>query len=131
MGVVRTPDARARRRGGLLLWFTAFGGAAAWSAHALAAWSIDELTCATGRRDIAGVPLGIALVCATVAPAAVTVVALALAWRAWRRTSAGARSGDRGVERAQMVALIGLWSNALFLTIILLGAAAVMVFPPC
>jgi hypothetical protein len=123
---------RVGRLGGRLLWFAAFGGAVAWAVHLMAAWSIDELTCAAGARDVSGVPLRAVITIAVAIPAAVAAIALALSWRAWRRTAAAVtRGADRAVGRAGLIALVGLWANLLFLAIIVLGGAAILVFPPC
>jgi hypothetical protein len=124
-----TVPASARRAGGLLVWFAALGGAAAWSAHLIIAWGIDELACASGNRDVAGLPLTAVMVTTVVVPAAVAAAALLASWVAWRRIT----SVDDGapVQRTRLVALVGLCANLLFLAIILAGGAAVLVFAPC
>jgi hypothetical protein len=72
------------------------------------------------------------LVLTVAVPAAVTVAALLVSWLAWRRTSAATARGDEpGMGRARIVALIGLGSNLLFLSIIAAGGAALLVLPPC
>jgi hypothetical protein len=132
MAAARTSEAGGGRLGGLLLWFAVLGGAVAWAVHLLAAWSIDELTCAAGSGAVSGVPLRVAVSLAAGIPAAVAVAALMLSWRAWRRTAAATEQGvDRAMGRAKMLALVGLWSNLFFLAIIVLGGAAILVFPPC
>jgi hypothetical protein len=132
MAAASTSPTRAGRLGGLLLWFAVLGGAVAWAVHLLAAWSIDELACAAGSRDVSGVPLHVAVSLAAGIPAIVALAALALSWRAWRRTAAATGPGADGpIGRARMVAVVGLWSNLLFLAIIALGGAAILVFPPC
>lgn len=128
-----------RTLGGLLMWFAALGGALAWTVHLLAAWSIAELTCAAGNRQVSGVPLETVLALTVVIPAAVALVAWLVSCRAWRRVSA--RAGENSAraaeddaprwERAQLVAMVGLWSNPLFLAIIVAGGASILVFAPC
>ena len=121
---------RARRTGGLLLWFGALGGAVAWAIHLLAAWSISELTCAAGSSAVAGLPLQVVVGITVVIPAVVTAAALAASWRTWRATATTA-TGDRPVARSRLIGVVGVWSNLLFLAIIVLGGIAVLVFPPC
>lgn len=142
----RLPGRRAGLIGGLLLWFGVLGGALAWTVHLLAAWSIGELVCAAGSAEVAGVPLRYVIGLTVLIPAAAAVAALAVTWLAWRRTEPG-RAGrwrtapdagppsagtvDHALGRARMLALVGLASNLLFLTIIVLGGVATLVFPPC
>lgn len=124
---------RRHHIGGLLLWFATLGGAVAWSVHLLLAWGIDELACASGHRDIAGVPLAKVLAAVVIVPAAVAVAAIGVAWVAWRRLSrtTAEEDGNRSLGRARMMAVIGLSANLLFFAIIVFGGAALMVFPPC
>jgi len=127
------PDSRTRLAGGLLLWYGVLGGAVAWAAHLLAAWSLDELACARGSASIAALPLWQALGLAVVIPGLVTVGALLVAVLAWRRTAAAQASGTTGraYDRSRMLAVLGVWANLMFLAIIVLGGIAVLVFPPC
>lgn len=133
----RLPGRRAGLIGGLLLWFGVLGGALAWTVHLLAGWSIEELACAAGSSEVAGLSLRYAIGLTVLIPAAATMAALAVAWLAWRRTGsqdAGPqRAGAVGhaLGRARMLALVGLASNLLFLIIIVLGGVAILVFPPC
>ncbi|MCU7730293.1 hypothetical protein ODJ79_41805 [Actinoplanes sp. KI2] len=121
-----------RRLGGLLMWFGALGGAVSWAVHLFVAWGSDELTCQTGRTSIQGIPLRAVIGAGVVLPALVTLAALAVAWRAWRQANAARRSADDPrMERAGMVALVGLCANALFFSIIVAGGAAVLVLSPC
>ncbi|MEU4481204.1 hypothetical protein AB0F68_24575 [Micromonospora sp. NPDC023966] len=127
------PGPHTRLAGGLLLWYGVLGGALAWSAHLLIAWPLDELTCAAGRERVAGVPLWLAVWLAVVIPGLVTVGSLLVATLVWRRTARASSAGaeDRAVDRSRMLAMVGVWANLLFLTIIVLGGIAVLVFPPC
>src|SRR4051812_41638043 len=103
------PTERAHRIGGLLMWFAVLGGAVAWAVHLIVAWGVDELTCESGHTSLAGIPVRGVVGAGVVIPALVTLAALALAWRAWRRASAAKRSDDDPhMERAGMLALIGL-----------------------
>ncbi|GAB1692893.1 hypothetical protein KRM28CT15_46960 [Krasilnikovia sp. M28-CT-15] len=118
--------------GGLLMWFAVLGGALSWAVHLFVAWGADELTCRSGRTSIEGLPLRVVIGAGVVLPALVTLAALVLAGRAWRQTRAAQRSrDDPRLERAGMMALIGLCANALFLSIIVAGGAAVLVLAPC
>jgi hypothetical protein len=128
-----TPSPQARRVGAPLMWFAVLGGAIAWSAHALSAWSINELACAAGGRHVvAGVSLTAALAVTVVVPGAAALAALLASWIAWRRTSAAAAHRDgAGIGRAAMLALLGFGANLLFVAIIAAGGAALLVFPPC
>ena len=123
---------RATLLGGILLWFAVLGGAISWTVHAIAAWSIDELACAAGRDELAGVPLIAAVGLAVAIPAVGAAAALAVSWLAWQRTRPDGPAGaDRSVDRAHLLAIIGLWLNLLSLTIIILGGVATLVLPPC
>ncbi|MBM0256540.1 hypothetical protein [Micromonospora sp. 4G55] len=126
------PGPRARLTGGLLLWYGVLGGAVAWAVHVLVAWGLDELACAAGSERVSAVPLG--------PPSG---------WRwssrpwpppaRWRspRWCGGApparsqRAPRTGLARSRMLAVVGIWLNLLFLTIIVLGGVAVLVLPPC
>jgi hypothetical protein len=126
-----TTERRGHQLGGLLMWFAVLGGAVSWAAHLFVTWGADELTCGAGNRSIEGIPLRGVVGAGVVLPALVTVAALVVAWRAWRRTDRARQGDDPGMERAGMLALIGLCANALFLAIILAGGAAVLVLQPC
>ncbi|GAA2706352.1 hypothetical protein ACFY2R_27670 [Micromonospora olivasterospora] len=126
------PGPHARLAGGLLLWYGVLGGAVAWSVHALAAWSLSELACASGSERVAAVPLWEAVGLAVVIPGLAAVGSLLVAVLAWRRTTrARPAGGDSALGRSRMLAAVGIWSNLLFLTIIALGGVAVLVLPPC
>ena len=114
------PDSRARLAGGLLLWYGVLGGAVAWAVHLLVAWPLDELTCAAGSEKISAVPLWQAVGLAVVIPGLVTAGSLAVAALAWRRTARAQSAGahDPAFGRSRMLAVVGIWANLLFLTII-------------
>jgi hypothetical protein len=127
-----TTSERAHKAGGWLMWFAVLGGALAWAVHLIIAWGTDELACGGGHTSVAGIPVRVFVGAGVVLPALVTVASLLVAWRAWRRASAAKRGDDDPhMERAGMIALIGLCANLLFLSIILAGGAAVLVFAPC
>ncbi|MFG1779493.1 hypothetical protein ACGFIR_24935 [Micromonospora sp. NPDC049051] len=126
------PGPRARLAGGLLFWYAVLGGAIAWAVHLLAAWSVDELACAGGREQIGALPLRAVIAVAIVLPALATVGALLAAALVWRRTTHPPNGLDeRPVGRGRMAAVVAIWSNLLFLTIIVLGGIALLVLPPC
>ncbi|MEU5942991.1 hypothetical protein ABZ807_28350 [Micromonospora sp. NPDC047548] len=125
------PGPRARLTGGLLLWYAVLGGALAWAVHLFGAWGVDELTCAGGSERVGAVSLRLVVALAVVLPALATVGALLAAALVWRRTSPPQPGEDRSLGRSRMLAVLGIWSNLLFLTIIVLGGAALLVLPPC
>ncbi|MEU4214197.1 hypothetical protein [Actinoplanes sp. NPDC026623] len=123
---------QTRRAGGFLLWFAVLGGALAWTVHVFVAWGVDELTCRAGNTSVGGVPVRGIVGAGVVIPALVTLAALLLAWRGWRRATAATRDHDSPrMQRTGMLLLIGLGADALFLAIILAGGAAVLVLSPC
>jgi hypothetical protein len=124
-----TESAGTRRTGGLLLWFAALGGALAWAVHLIAAWGTEELTCGSGHRSISGTSLTVVIALMSAIPGAVALAALGVSWLAWRRIR---RAGDGAhLERAGLLAVVGMAANLLFVTIIAFDAAALTVFPPC
>ncbi|MCW3844769.1 hypothetical protein ONA70_32290 [Micromonospora yasonensis] len=126
------PGPRARLAGGLLLWYAVLGGAVAWAVHLFAAWGVDELTCASGRERIGALPLQAVVAIAVVLPALATVGALLAAALVWRRTAHPPEGLDEHpVRRSRLLAVVAIWSNLLFLAIIVLGGAALLVLPPC
>ncbi|MFI7648178.1 hypothetical protein ACIBTZ_19165 [Micromonospora sp. NPDC049460] len=123
------PGQRARLAGGLLLWYGVLGGALAWAVHLIVAWGVDELTCAAGSTRVGAVPLRLVVTLAVVLPALATVGSLLAAGLAWRRIRQDGE--DRSVSRTRMLAVVGIWLNLLFLTIIVLGGVALLVLAPC
>ncbi|PRY20188.1 hypothetical protein [Pseudosporangium ferrugineum] len=123
---------QTRRAGGFLLWFAVLGGALAWALHLVLAWGVDELTCRSGNTSVGGIPIRGIVGAGVVVPALITLAALLLAWRGWRRaTAARDDDDDPRMERTGMMLLIGMCANALFLSIIAAGGAAVLVLSPC
>lgn len=123
------PGQLARLAGGLLLWYAVLGGALAWTVHLFTAWGVEELACASGSTRVGAVPLRLVITLAVVLPALATVGSLLAGGLAWRRTR---HDGEvPSVSRTRMLAIVGIWLNLLFLTIIVLGGAALLVLPPC
>jgi hypothetical protein len=125
------PGPRARLAGGLLLWSAVLGGALAWAVHLMVSWAVSELTCASGAERIGTWPLRAVVGVAVVLPALATLGALSAAVLVWRRTGHPTGVAGRRVGRSRMLAVVGIWSNLLFFTIIVLGGAALLVLPPC
>lgn len=131
------PDAAAqkalphRRRGAALSWFGTIGGAVAWAIHLTTVWLTEELACATGTREVAGMSLAAALLVMTVVPGAVIAAALAVSGLAWRRTAAVGHNHGERYDRAAFVAVVGVVANSLFLLIVVYDGVALAVFPPC
>lgn len=130
-------SSHSRLLGGLLMWFAVLGGAVAWAAHEIAAWSTNELVCASGHEDVSGTPLRLVLGLMVVIPLAVAVASLATAGLALLRVNR-ARSATgaddparRSLSRTSLMAAVGLGGNALFVAIIVFDGIGVLVFPPC
>ena len=135
-----------RRAAPFLLWFAVLGGAAAWTAHLLLAWGLEEIACSpvSAGPEVLGVSLTVWIGALTVVLGAVTVAAGLLAWRFWRETgtadpnvhiepegsdpepSERVRSGRTG-----FMALFGLAANGLFLLIIVYGGVSLLLLRPC
>ena len=143
--MTRTAE-RRRKAAPWLLWFAVLGGTAAWSAHLLVAWGLEEIACspASSSTDVLGVSLTVWIGLVTTVLAAVTVAAGLLAYRLWRQ--AGAADPNRHIEpgggdpepeevvrggRAGFMALFGLAANALFLLAILYGGVSLLLLRPC
>jgi hypothetical protein len=125
-------EERTRRSGAVLLWFAVLGGAVAWAVHVMAAWSTEELTCAAGHRSISGTSLVLVLVLMSAVPGAVALAALGVSWRAWLQTSHNRdREDGRRLDRARLLAVVGMSANLLFIAIIAFDAVAIAVVPPC
>lgn len=114
------------------LWFGLLGGALAWMAHLLLAWYLAEAGCVapflTGY--VLGLPaLSLVLGAATVAAAAVAVLALLTARRNGRRLADGEPEALRGAGR--YMARAGLLLSSIFLFIILFESIPLFFFDPC
>ena len=135
-----------RRAAPLLLWFAVLGGAAAWTAHLLVGWGLEEIACSpvSAGPEVLGVSLTVWIGVLTVVLGAVTVAAGLLAWRFWRAEGAAdpnlrIEPGAGGPEpeeqirsgRAGFMALFGLAANALFLLMIVYGGLSLLLLRPC
>lgn len=127
----RTRRHGSRLAGGLLLWFGTLGGVVAWTVHLIAAWGIDELSCAAGERDVAGVPLRLVLMLSVVVPGAVALAALVVAFLSWRRIASAGEDGGRRMQRARLLAVVGVYADLLSVAMIAFGGAALVVLQPC
>jgi hypothetical protein len=143
--VART--AAVRRKGApLLLWLAVLGGAAAWTAHLLFGWGIEEIACSPAAKspEVLGVSTVVWIAAVTAVLALLTVLAGVLAYRFWQQ--AGGGDPDRHIEpdggeaesieevrggRVAFMALFGVASNALFLLIIVYGGVSLLLLRPC
>jgi hypothetical protein len=122
-----------------VLWFGVLGGAVAWSLHTVADWGIDETVCRSGHAEMVGVPLRPLLAGLALLFLVVTVASGVVAFRHWRRLSAGPLPGEEeGDElaalrrrRAGFMAQVGFVANILFGLMLLLSAIAVVILPAC
>lgn len=123
---------RGRLADALWMWFAFLGGAVAWALHLGVVWSITEVTCSSGHYRIAGYDLPTVVAVATVAPLAVTVLAVVASTVMWRRTRPQKVDTDSPQGgRAHLLAGVGLAANLLFAAIIVFDGVALMVFPSC
>lgn len=99
-----TRDAPAGR-----LLFALLGGAAAWSLHFLGSYAAASIACAAGWRGIRG-----ALAAGTLVLGGIAAWSTVVAWRDWRRVSAG-QSWDAALGEPRG------WFAFLMLTGVLLG----------
>jgi hypothetical protein len=144
--VAGTGEELGRRAAPFLLWFAVLGGAAAWTAHLLLAWGLEEIACSpvSAGPDVLGVSPSVWIGVLTAALAAVTVAAGLLAWRFWLEEGAAdpnasiePGAGDPEPEelvrsgRAGFMALFGLAANALFLLMIVYGGVSLLLLRPC
>jgi hypothetical protein len=143
--VARTAEVR-HKGAPLLLWFAVLGGAAAWTAHLLFGWGIEEIACSPAARspDVLGVSTAVWIGAVTAVLALLTVAAGLLAYRFWRQAG-GSNPNDHiepdGAEaepieevrggRVAFMALFGVASNALFLLIIVYGGVSLLLLRPC
>jgi hypothetical protein len=114
------------------MWFAFLGGAVAWALHLAASWGITETTCLSGHVRIGDMPLTHAVAIATAVPLAVTVLAFVAALWMWRKTGPDQLDDSKpSAGRAHLVAAVGIWTNALFIAIIVFDGIALQVFPSC
>jgi hypothetical protein len=145
---MRTRLAAGRRPvlASLLLWFAVLGGAAAWTAHLLAGWGLEEIVCSpvSGSTELLGAPLVPVIGGITAALAVVALAALLVAFTVWRRgrgaaieaaaaqTAGAEEPGEVArLERLAFMGLVGLLADLLFLAIIVYGGVALIFLGPC
>jgi hypothetical protein len=131
---VNAPTRLGLRAAPARLWFGVLGGAAAWTAHTLVDWSINETTCRAGSTDLAGVPMRAVLIATTLAFLLLAGVATVVAWRQWRtlRAAEGADPlAQLRLQRAAFMAEVGFAADVVFVLILICTAIAVFVFPVC
>lgn len=116
--------------GALWMWFAAIGGAAAWALHLAASWGVTETACLGGHSSVLGYPLKLTVTLTTLIPGLACLAALLAAWWMRRQTSRLDTKTERA-GRAYLVAGVALWSNVLFLAIIVFDGIALLVFPSC
>jgi hypothetical protein len=131
---VNAPAKLGLRAAPWLLWFGVLGGAAAWTAHTLVDWSIDETTCRAGFTDLAGVPMKLVLIVTTLVFLLVSVIATVVAWRQWhvlRDAEGDDPLSQLRLQRASFMAVIGFGADVVFSLILVCTAISVLVFPVC
>ena len=107
----------------LLIWFGAFGGAAAWTLQLVLGYGLEESLCELGHTETKGPIVVVSLVAAAVSAGA----ALA-AFTIWR--SAGRKRRDpRG--RVRFLALVGMFTGVFFLVLIALGGLQLLSLDSC
>lgn len=104
------------------LWFGAFGGLVAWSAHLVLGYFLITAACVDGESRLGGTAgLNAAFLALTLLLAVVAALATAAAARTW--------SAGRGWRR--FMGFFGVLLSGLSLATILLGATQVIALPPC
>lgn len=125
------PSPDARGAGAALLWLAALGGVCAWIIHLFVAWAVVEVGCLAngGSARILGLsPREVALL-ATAVPGVLATAALLLSCRLTHRELV--TDGRRRLERAALMARLGMWLNAFALLMIGFGGVAIAAFPGC
>jgi cation transport ATPase len=115
----------------LPLWAGVLVPPAAWGIHLVLGDLIFELGCGPAVRggSILGLGLETWALIQTLVLAGVTVLAGALAWRAWRELRG--RSDGVSLLRAQALAVAGMASSLLYLAIIAYGFLTPFYLHPC
>lgn len=133
----RSRTSRGQRIGPVFTWFAVTGGTVAWLVHLAVAWSVMELSCivrypsfdlqhgGNPSRAEYGVAYG-----AVVVPWVVALLALVACIRL--RVLVGRLDDDDLAKgRLHLLALIGLFLDAMSLAIITGGGIALYVLEPC
>lgn len=104
------------------LWFGAFGGLVAWSAHLVLGYLLISAACLEGESRLGGAAgLNAAFLALTLALGAVAALATAAAARTW--------SAGRGWRR--FMGFFGVLLSGLSLATIVLGGTQPAMLPPC
>ena len=116
-----------------VLWFGTLGGMITWSLHTIVVWSFDEITCRAHSDAVRGVPLRPLLGGLTAFFLLITLVALIVSYRHWRRFRGEGGEGIFGLrqQRACLMALVGIILNGLSLVMIVLDGFAILILPAC
>jgi hypothetical protein len=118
-------DSPAERRA---LWFALLGGAVAWLVHFLIIYLIGEFGCIAGldRFGLAGIS-GVALAVLGITLPMLALAGLATLTALRRARPGGDRTGDTPGP-AHYMAHVGLWSNLLFILIIVVQTIPVFYY---
>ena len=109
--------------------FAVVGGALAWTLHFLGSYALVAVGCVSGWPDVR-----VVLVAGTVALGAMAAGSTALAWRGWRRVSAGQRwDSALGEPRGWLAFLMltGIILGGISLLTILLEGLGTLALPLC
>ena len=117
-------------RGLVLQWFAVLAGPVAWSAQFLVSYSVtDTGACAPAAPHfLASGGLRPVIVATSALTAAVTLVALVVSYRCWKRLR---RQDPTTGERASWLAIVGMMTNGLFLLMILGSFLPLAFFSRC
>jgi hypothetical protein len=113
------------------LWFGFLGGLAAWALHLTITYLLVYNGCVLGLAS-----LRMWLVVVTVILALVTLAAVAMAYRVWRRVtdiydSEHDSEGEIDFTRVRFVALMGIWLSGLSFLILVLVSIPILSLRPC
>jgi len=113
------------------LWFTAFGGAAAWSVDEMAAFAWHEDYCSAfayhGVATVSAPVSQIIMIALAVVMLGVAGWALLVGWRARQALGVDDGMGGTDLDRRRFMATWGIVANALFMFGILLRGIATVV----
>lgn len=114
------------------LWYGVLAGPLAWAAQLVLVFGLPEaVVCAPGARPSGtffGVGIQAVIQITNAAAAALTLVALFVSYRSYRRLQT-ADATDSG--RARWMAIAGMFNSALFLMLIGLKFASPLLLGPC
>ena len=128
-------DITRRERGGSwLLWFGVLTGPIAWFTHMSVNYSLEEWFACSPATQTPGEVLGLGVrefaAVLTAVLAAITIAALVVSIRCWRKGRAVPASGNTP-DRAQWMAIAGIMNSVLYLIIILFGFAPSLILGVC